>query len=84
MGAMNYGLNFSRNMSTSIGEAAAEKIDYITDVADVLTDHTVEAVVTQAAPVVNEVAVAAADSFLPVAVLQYLIDYVHMFTGFNW
>ncbi|XP_027082972.1 mitochondrial inner membrane protein OXA1-like [Coffea arabica] len=84
MGAMNYGLNFSRNMSTSIGEAAAEKIDYITDVADVLTDHTVEAVVTQAAPVVNEVAVAAADSFLPVAALQYLIDYVHTFTGFNW
>ncbi|KAL3499225.1 hypothetical protein ACH5RR_038318 [Cinchona calisaya] len=80
-GSMNFGLNFSRNMSST----ATEKIECITDVADVLADNTVDAAVSQAAaPVVNEVAVAAADSFLPVAVLQYLIDYVHTFTGFNW
>ncbi|XP_047971867.1 mitochondrial inner membrane protein OXA1-like isoform X2 [Salvia hispanica] len=40
--------------------------------------------VARAAPAVGEVAAAAADSFLPVAALQYLIDYVHKFTGLNW
>ncbi|KAL3498986.1 hypothetical protein ACH5RR_041718 [Cinchona calisaya] len=88
-GSMVFGSNFCRNMSTtSIAGGSADKIEYITDVADVLADNSVEVVVTQAAaaaaPVVNEVAVAAADSFLPVAALQYLIDYVHTFTGFSW
>jgi YidC/Oxa1 family membrane protein insertase len=36
------------------------------------------------APFPGEVAAAAVDSFYPVAWLQYLIDYVHTFTGLNW
>lgn len=78
------GLAFARNMSsTSVGDGAAEKIEIITDVADAFANKTVE-VASQAVPVVNEVAVAASDSFLPVAALQYLVDYVHSFTGFSW
>uniref|UniRef100_A0A5B7A9C5 Membrane insertase YidC/Oxa/ALB C-terminal domain-containing protein n=1 Tax=Davidia involucrata TaxID=16924 RepID=A0A5B7A9C5_DAVIN len=73
---------FSRHMSTTIGDEA-NKIGYMTDVAEVLADKTVEVVASQA-PVVNEVAIAAADSFFNVAALQYLIDGVHSFTGFNW
>lgn len=56
--------------------------------AGVLTDTTFDAaaVVASAAPAPfpGEVAAAAADSFLPVAALQYLIDGVHSVTGFNW
>ncbi|XP_049936629.1 mitochondrial inner membrane protein OXA1-like isoform X2 [Nymphaea colorata] len=52
------------------------------DVAEVLTEKAVEAVVQT--PGVDEVAVAAADSFLPVAALQYLVDAVHYYTGLNW
>ncbi|VFQ68692.1 unnamed protein product [Cuscuta campestris] len=71
-----------RNMST--GDAVEKgTAEFVTDFADVLTDKVVEDVVSQA-PAVNEVAMAAADSFFPVAALQYLIDYVHCFTGFNW
>ncbi|KAL0297523.1 UNVERIFIED_CONTAM: Mitochondrial inner membrane protein OXA1 [Sesamum radiatum] len=70
---------FVRNMS-SLGEGSADKIEMMTDV---LGDKAVE-VASQVGPVANEVAVAAADSFFPVAALQYLIDYVHTFTGFNW
>ncbi|KAK4422515.1 Mitochondrial inner membrane protein OXA1-like, partial [Sesamum alatum] len=70
---------FVRNMS-SLGEGPAEKIEIMTDV---LGDKAVE-VASQVGPVVNEVTVAAADSFFPVAALQYLIDYIHSFTGFNW
>lgn len=77
-----FGGVWMRNMSTSVGEGM-DKIDYISDVAGVLSDKAVEAVASQA-PVVNEVAIAAADSYLPVAALQYLIDYVHCVTGFNW
>ncbi|KAJ6758934.1 MITOCHONDRIAL INNER MEMBRANE PROTEIN OXA1-RELATED [Salix koriyanagi] len=55
-------------MSTTT-TSAAENIDVAMDMA---------------APAVNEVAIAAADSFLPVAVLQHAIDAVHNFTGFNW
>ncbi|XP_073122086.1 mitochondrial inner membrane protein OXA1-like [Henckelia pumila] len=78
------GLALARNMSsTSVGGGAAENIEIMTDVADALANKTVE-VASQAVPVVNEVAVAAADSFLPVAALQYLVDYVHSFTGFSW
>ncbi|XP_042386260.1 mitochondrial inner membrane protein OXA1-like [Zingiber officinale] len=36
------------------------------------------------APFPGEVAAAAADSFLPVAALQHLIDAVHSFMGLNW
>ncbi|CAK9163064.1 unnamed protein product [Ilex paraguariensis] len=79
---MNTGTLLSRNMSTTVGEGA-DKIDYMTDVAEVLVDKTVEAVNSQA-PAISEVAIAAADSYFPVAALQYVIDYVHSFTGFNW
>ncbi|KAK6129945.1 hypothetical protein DH2020_036339 [Rehmannia glutinosa] len=71
-----------RNMS-SLGDGQADKIEIMTDVADVFGDKAVE-VASQVGPVANEVAIAAADSFLPVAALQYLIDYVHCYTGFSW
>ncbi|KAF5729752.1 hypothetical protein HS088_TW20G00116 [Tripterygium wilfordii] len=76
------GLSFYRFMS-STGSEASDQIGLMSDVADVFTDATVQAVATQA-PAVSEVAIAAADSFLPIAALQYLIDAVHSFTGFNW
>lgn len=69
-------------MSTTVGNEA-NNIELISDVAEVLTDTTVQAVASQA-PLVNEVAIAAADSFYPVMYLQYVIDYVHQITGFNW
>uniref|UniRef100_A0A3Q7IF77 Long-chain-fatty-acid--CoA ligase n=1 Tax=Solanum lycopersicum TaxID=4081 RepID=A0A3Q7IF77_SOLLC len=78
---MNSGSMFTRSMSSSVG-GGAEKIEYISEVAE-LADKAVEAVASQV-PAVNEVANAAADSYLPVKALQYLIDYVHIFTGFDW
>lgn len=65
----------------------------IKDVAGVLTDPTSIDVSSSAAavaasapsvPFPGEVAAAAADSALPVAALQHLIDIVHSFSGFNW
>lgn len=53
------------------------------DVAELLSDKSSEVVASQA-PLVNEVAIAAADSAYPVAALQYFIDGIHSFTGFNW
>ncbi|OMP02938.1 Membrane insertase OXA1/ALB3/YidC [Corchorus olitorius] len=76
------GASFCRYMSTTVGDGA-DKIRFIGDVAEVLKDGAVEAVTSQA-PAVNEVAIAAADSAFPVAALQYVIDAVHSFTGFNW
>ncbi|XP_042948956.1 mitochondrial inner membrane protein OXA1-like isoform X2 [Carya illinoinensis] len=73
---------FHRYMSTTVGDGS-EKIEIMSDVAGVLTDTTIEAVASQASAV-NEVAIAAADSYLPVQLLQYLIDAVHSFTGLNW
>ncbi|XP_022942094.1 mitochondrial inner membrane protein OXA1-like [Cucurbita moschata] len=73
---------FCRYMSSTIGEGS-EKIEFMSDVAEVLTDTTVQSAVSQAA-VANEVAIAAADSFLPVKGLQYFIDGIHSFTGLNW
>ncbi|KAK4729370.1 hypothetical protein R3W88_022358 [Solanum pinnatisectum] len=78
---MNSGPMFTRSMSSRVG-GGAEKIEYISEVAE-LADKAVEAVASQV-PAVNEVAIAAADSYLPVKALQYLIDYVHIFTGFDW
>jgi YidC/Oxa1 family membrane protein insertase len=72
----------ARHMSTTIGEGA-DKIDFMTDVAEVLADKTLEAVTSQV-PAISEVALAAADSWPPVAALQYFIDGVHNFTGLNW
>ncbi|KAI3422972.1 uncharacterized protein J3R85_011489 [Psidium guajava] len=71
--------SFHRYMSTAVGEST-DKIELL---SDVITDTTVQAVASQA-PAVSEVAIAAADSYLPVMALQHVIDYVHQFTGFNW
>lgn len=76
------GLAFCRYMSTAIGEGSNE-MGLMTDVAEVLTDTTVQAVASQV-PAANEVAIAAADSFLPVQLLQYFIDAVHTYTGLSW
>ncbi|KAH7550139.1 hypothetical protein JRO89_XS13G0141300 [Xanthoceras sorbifolium] len=76
------GTAFCRNMSTTVGEGS-DKIELMSDVADVLSDATTQ-VVANHAPAVNEVAIAAADSYFPVAALQHFIDAVHNFTGFNW
>ncbi|KAJ9173720.1 hypothetical protein P3X46_016830 [Hevea brasiliensis] len=76
------GASFCRYMSTTVGEGS-DKIELMSDVTDVLTDTAVQAVAMQA-PAVNEVAVAAADSFFPIQVLQHFIDAVHSFTGLNW
>lgn len=73
-----YGSLFSRNMSTGV-----EKSELITDM-DAFVDGTFAAVTDQMAPVLNEVAVAAADSYFPVAALQFVIEYVHVTTGLNW
>lgn len=74
----------ARHMSSSsaIGDGTG-KMEYMSDVAGVLSDGSVE-VVTQQAPVVSEVAIAAADSYFPVAALQYVIDYIHTYTGLPW
>ncbi|XP_031123752.1 mitochondrial inner membrane protein OXA1-like [Ipomoea triloba] len=82
MPPMSLGGCLVRNMSTGVGEGV-DKIEYMSDIADVLSDKAVEVVASQA-PAVNEVAIAAADSFVPVAALQHLIDYVHCYTGLNW
>ncbi|XXG82348.1 hypothetical protein AAC387_Pa10g0320 [Persea americana] len=76
------GSSFRNYSSTMIGEGP-EKIADMTDVASILTDKSVEVVAAQG-PVVSEVAVAAADSFFPVAALQYFIDGIHTLTGLNW
>ncbi|XWS50082.1 hypothetical protein CRYUN_Cryun12cG0057800 [Craigia yunnanensis] len=76
------GVSFSRYMSTTVSDGA-DKIEIMSDVAEVLKNTAVEAVASQA-PAANEVAIAAADCWLPVATLQYVIDAVHSFTGFNW
>ncbi|KAL1826479.1 hypothetical protein DCAR_0205575 [Daucus carota subsp. sativus] len=77
----------ARNMSSAIGDGTG-KMEYMTDVAGVLSDGSVEVmtqqVVTQQAPVLSEVAVAAADSYFPVAALQYVIDGIHSYTGLPW
>uniref|UniRef100_A0A452YNB6 Membrane insertase YidC/Oxa/ALB C-terminal domain-containing protein n=1 Tax=Aegilops tauschii subsp. strangulata TaxID=200361 RepID=A0A452YNB6_AEGTS len=52
--------------------------------ASVLVDAAEAVASSVPAPFPGEVAAAAADSFFPVAALQYLIDYVHTFTGLNW
>ncbi|KAL8460021.1 hypothetical protein ACS0TY_031802 [Phlomoides rotata] len=74
------GLVLGRNYSNaSVGEGSADNIELLNDVVSVVADKAVEA-----APVLNEVAIAAADSFFPVAALQYFNDYVHYSTGLSW
>ncbi|KAK8946074.1 Mitochondrial inner membrane protein OXA1-like [Platanthera guangdongensis] len=74
--------------SYSSGTDVSNEISYINDAAEVLTDTGVGSVIAAASsipsPFPGEVAAAAADSFLPVAALQHLIDAVHSFTGLNW
>jgi len=66
--------------------AGACLVRYMSTTATATTSaaENIDVVMDMAAPAVNEVAIAAADSFLPVAVLQHAIDAVHNFTGFNW
>ncbi|CAB4300629.1 unnamed protein product [Prunus armeniaca] len=79
---MGLGSFHCRYMSAIIDDGS-DKINDVGYFAEVITDKTVE-VVTSQTPAVSEVAAAAADSFFPVAALQYLIDGVHSFTGCNW
>ncbi|KAJ7969729.1 Mitochondrial inner membrane protein OXA1 [Quillaja saponaria] len=76
------GYSFCRYMSTAVDQGS-DKIEVISDVAQVLSDTTMQAVASQA-PALSEVAIAAADSYLPVKALQYFIDGVHSYTGLNW
>ncbi|MED6156698.1 hypothetical protein PIB30_016854 [Stylosanthes scabra] len=76
------GYSLCRYMSTVNDDS--DKINFGTDVADVLAETTIDTVASQAVSVVDEVAIAAADSLLPVKAAQYAIDYVHSFTGMNW
>ncbi|MCL7024679.1 hypothetical protein MKW94_022628 [Papaver nudicaule] len=80
--------------ATAFGEGS-DTFGYVADVAEVLSDKTMEIVtstapivsdvlsdktvgiVTSTAPVVSEVSLAAAESYFPVAALQYLIDGFH-------
>ncbi|KAB2093677.1 hypothetical protein ES319_A02G109400v1 [Gossypium barbadense] len=86
------GVSFFRYMSTKDNDGAdeiefmadgADRIGLMTDISETLKDSSFEAVASQA-PAVNEVAVAAADSWLPIAAVQYVIDAVHSSTGLNW
>ncbi|KAF7112947.1 hypothetical protein RHSIM_RhsimUnG0175700 [Rhododendron simsii] len=52
----------------TVVDGMADKIEYMSDLAEVLTDKKIEAVAATA-PVISEVAVAAADSVCPVAAL---------------
>ncbi|CAI9775782.1 unnamed protein product [Fraxinus pennsylvanica] len=63
--------------SVSVGEGTVDKIEIMSDVAEVFVDNTAE-VAAQAGPMVNKVATAAADSYFPVAALEYLTDYIHI------
>ncbi|TYJ46325.1 hypothetical protein E1A91_A02G113400v1 [Gossypium mustelinum] len=86
------GVSFFRYMSTKDNDGAdeiefmadgADRIGLMTDISETLKDSSFEAVASQA-PAVNEVAAAAADSWLPIAAVQYVIDAVHSSTGLNW
>jgi YidC/Oxa1 family membrane protein insertase len=66
-----------RNFSSSSGASADAAGGVISDAAS-------SAVPAFPAPFPGEVAAAAADSFLPSAAVQHLIDAVHSFTGLNW
>ncbi|XP_074583968.1 mitochondrial inner membrane protein OXA1-like [Curcuma longa] len=74
-----------RSYSSATTEGSTE-IGLVNDVTEVLSDSGVveTAVAAVPAPFPGEVAAAAADSFLPVAALQHLIDAIHSFTGLNW
>ncbi|KAJ7973971.1 Mitochondrial inner membrane protein OXA1 [Quillaja saponaria] len=73
---------FRRYMSTAVDQGS-DKIEVISNVAEVLSDTTMQTLASQA-PAVSEVAIAAADSYIPVKALQYFIEDVHLYTGLNW
>ena len=75
------GYNLCRHMSTT--NQGSDKIEIMSDIADVLKDQAMEAVTSQG-PILREVAIASADSVLPVKALQYIIDAMHSYTGLNW
>jgi YidC/Oxa1 family membrane protein insertase len=64
--------------------ASAPAGEVVAAAASVLVDAAEAAAASVPAPFPGEVAAAAVESFYPVAWLQYLIDYVHTFTGLNW
>ncbi|KAK9094151.1 hypothetical protein Scep_025620 [Stephania cephalantha] len=76
------GSSFCNYSSDTISEGS-DKMEYISEVADILSEKGTE-VAASHSHVASEVAVAAADSVLPVAILQYVIDGIHSFTGLNW
>ncbi|KAF4353200.1 hypothetical protein F8388_014668 [Cannabis sativa] len=76
------GFAFHRYMSTNVDEGSVS-FGIVSDVAEVLNDAAVQVAASQV-PAVDEVAIAAADSYLPVQLLQYLIDAVHTYGGLNW
>lgn len=81
---------FLRSYSSSSSSGSHGSDEIIKDDADVLIDPAIDTSlldsVASALPASfpGEVAAAAADSYLPVAALQHLIDLVHSFTGVNW
>ncbi|KAF5197740.1 Mitochondrial inner membrane protein oxa1 [Thalictrum thalictroides] len=79
---MGIGSSLCCNYSTT-AEDLSDKIEYTSDVAHILSDNSVELAASQAS-VASEVATAAADSYYPIAALQYFIDGIHSFTGLNW
>ncbi|KAK9145437.1 hypothetical protein Sjap_005340 [Stephania japonica] len=76
------GSSFCNYSSDTISEGS-DKMEYISEVADIFSEKGAEVAASQS-HVASEVAVAAADSVLPVAILQYVIDGIHSFTGLNW
>ncbi|OVA01957.1 hypothetical protein BVC80_9079g99 [Macleaya cordata] len=76
-------IEYMSNVSEVAASEGLEKIEYMSDVAEVLSENSMEIAASQA-PVVSEVAIAAADSYLPVAALQYLIDGFHSLPGLPW
>ncbi|KAM7266920.1 hypothetical protein ACFE04_009086 [Oxalis oulophora] len=68
--------------TTQSNDGLVVNTDFMTD--DIFADTTIQATVSNVAPAISEVAVAASDSAFPVAALQFVIDYVHTFTGFSW
>lgn len=78
------GPGFGHHMSTT-ADSGFKETEFVGNVAsEVLSDTIASDVVASQAPIVSEVSIAAAESFLPVAALQYFIDGVHSVTGFNW
>ncbi|VAH05526.1 unnamed protein product [Triticum turgidum subsp. durum] len=73
-----------RGFSSSAPAPAPDPPGEVDAAASVLVDAAEAVASSVPAPFPGEVAAAAADSFFPVAALQYLIDYVHTFTGLNW